>query len=162
MTDDTLCPCGSKKEFSDCCEPFLNGTDIPTTAEALMRSRYTAYTCMDDKYLLATWHPDTRPKRTNPSDDGDGTVWTGLSILRTEEGQSGDKTGVVEFIASCDANGKPFQLHEISEFSHDGERWFYVDGFDQMPVVRESPKVGRNDPCPCDSGKKYKKCCGAN
>jgi len=127
-----------------------------------MRSRYTAYTRMDDDYLLATWHPDTRPDTTHPSDDGDGSVWTGLSILRTEAGQTGDNTGIVEFIARCDVNGVPSQLHEISEFSHDGERWFYVDGMNQQPIRRETPKVGRNEPCPCGSGKKYKKCCGAN
>lgn len=162
MSQDILCPCGSQTNFADCCEPYLSGKAIPPTAEALMRSRYTAYTRMDDKYLLATWYPDTRPKRKHPSDDGDNTTWTGLSILRTEAGREGDTTGVVEFIATCDIGKKPSQLHEISEFKHDGERWFYVDGFDQQPVRRESPKVGRNEPCPCDSGKKYKKCCGAN
>ena len=121
--------------------------------DTVLDTRVAAYTRMDDSYLLATWHPDTRPKRKHPSDDGDNTVWTGLSILRT---------GVVEFIASCDIGKKPSQLHEISEFTHDGERWFYVDGYDQQPVRRETPKIGRNDPCPCGSGKKYKKCCGAN
>ena len=120
--------------------------------DTVLDTRVAAYTRMDDSYLLATWHPDTRPKRKHPSDDGDNTVWTGLSILRT---------GVVEFIASCDIGKKPSQLHEISEFTHDGERWFYVDGYDQQPVRRETPKIGRNDPCPCGSGKKYKKCCGA-
>jgi len=162
MSQEILCPCGSRETFADCCEPCLSGDKIPLTAEALMRSRYTAYTRLDDDYLLATWHPDTRPDTRHPSDDGDNTVWTGLSVLRTEAGLAGDKTGVVEFIASCNVGKKPSQLHEISEFMHDGERWFYVDGLDQQPVRRESPKVGRNDPCPCDSGKKYKKCCGAN
>lgn len=127
-----------------------------------MRSRYTAYSRMDDQYLLDTWHPKTRPNTKHPSDEGDNTTWTGLSVLRTEAGQAGDKKGVVEFIASCDVNGKPNQLHEISEFTHDDERWYYVNGYDQEPIRRESPKIGRNEPCPCGSGKKYKKCCGAN
>ncbi|HEC18066.1 MAG TPA: hypothetical protein ENI97_01840 [Gammaproteobacteria bacterium] len=162
MNQDTTCPCGSQNDFSNCCEPYLTGQAIPPTAEALMRSRYTAYTRMDDAYLLATWHPDTRPNTQHPSDDGDNTVWTGLSVLRTEAGQPGDKTGVVEFIASCTVGTKPFNLHEISEFIHDGERWYYVEGYDQQPIRRETPKVGRNDPCPCGSGKKFKKCCGAN
>lgn len=162
MTQDSLCPCGSEKNFDVCCGPYLSGAAIPPTAEALMRSRYTAYTRLDDKYLLATWHPDTRPSNPNPSDEGDGNVWTGLNILRTEAGQAGDTTGVVEFIAHCTFNGAPSQLHETSDFIHDGERWFYVDGRGQQPIRRESPKVGRNEPCPCGSGKKYKKCCGAN
>jgi len=162
MNQDSLCPCGSEKNFDACCGPYLSGAAIPPTAEALMRSRYTAYTRLNDKYLLATWHPDTRPSNPNPSDEGDGNVWTGLDILRTEAGQAGDTTGVVEFIAHCTFNGAPSQLHEISDFTHDGERWFYVDGRGQQPIRRESPKVGRNEPCPCGSGKKYKKCCGAN
>ena len=127
-----------------------------------MRSRYTAYTRFDDKYLLSTWHADTRPSTPTPSDDGDGSVWTGLDILRTEAGQVGDKTGIVEFIAHCNVNGVTSQLHEISEFSHDGERWSYIDGTGLQPIRRETPKVGRNEPCPCGSGKKFKKCCGAN
>ncbi len=162
MTQQNLCPCGSEKTFDDCCQPYLSGTALPPSAEALMRSRYTAYTRMDDNYLLATWHPNTRPTNPTPSDDGDESAWTGLDILRTEAGQSGDNTGVVEFIAHCEINGVASQLHEISEFSHDGERWFYVDGSGQQPIRRETPKVGRNQPCPCGSGKKYKKCCGAN
>ena len=159
---DALCPCGSQNSFADCCGPYLSGEKTPPTAEALMRSRYTAYARMDDDYLLATWHPDTRPNTKTPSDDGDGTVWTGLSVLRTEAGQPGDSTGIVEFIARCEVNGTASQLHEISDFIHDGERWLYVDGGTQQPLRRESPKVGRNEPCPCGSGKKYKKCCGAN
>jgi SEC-C motif-containing protein len=162
MNQDSLCPCGSEKNFDVCCGPYLAGAAIPPTAEALMRSRYTAYARLDDKYLLATWHPDTRPSNPNPSDEGDGNVWTGLNILRTEAGQPGDTTGVVEFIAHCEFNDAPSQLHEISDFTHDGERWFYVDGRGQQPIRRESPKVGRNEPCPCGSGKKFKKCCGAN
>lgn len=162
MTQNELCPCGSNKNFDSCCGPYLSGVALPPTAESLMRSRYTAYTRQEDDYLLATWHADTRPASPTPSDDGDGGIWTGLEVLRTEAGQPGDKTGVVEFIARYEINGIPSQLHEISEFSHDGKRWFYVDGSGQQPIRRETPKVGRNEPCPCGSGKKFKKCCGAN
>lgn len=159
MTNDTHCPCGNEKPFEQCCGPYLSGEKLPPTAEALMRSRYSAYTRFDDDYLLNTWYPDTRPSDPHPSKD-DGSIWTGLDILRTEAGLEGDKEGVVEFIASFDMQGTPASLHETSQFSHDGERWFYVDGHGQQPVRRDAPKVGRNDPCPCGSGKKYKKCCG--
>ena len=162
MTLDTQCPCGSELSFETCCGPYLSGDKIPATAELLMRSRYTAYTRMDDKYLLSTWHPDTRPDTKTPSDEGDGGVWTGLTILRTEAGQPGDNDGIVEFIARYKINGTASQLHEISEFKHDGKQWLYVDAISPQPVRRDAPKVGRNDPCPCGSGKKYKKCCGAN
>ena len=158
MTQENLCPCGTGKNYDQCCGPFIDGKALPLTAEALMRSRYSAYARQDDDYLLQTWHPDTRPKY-KPTDD-DVTTWTKLEIIRTEAGNEGDTQGVVEFIAHCDIKGTAAQLHETSQFMHDGERWYYVDGKGQEPKRRDNPKVGRNDPCPCGSGKKFKKCCG--
>ena len=111
MTQNDLCPCGSNKSFDNCCGPYLSSAALPPSAEALMRSRYTAYTRMDDKYLLDTWHNDTRPSSLTPSDDGDGSVWTGLDIVRTEAGQAGDKTGGVEVIAYREVNGVASQLN---------------------------------------------------
>lgn len=159
QSTEQTCPCGSGDSFAECCGLYLDGRQVPLTAEALMRSRYTAYTRRDDTYLLNTWHPDTCPTDPHPSRD-DGNLWTGLDILRTEAGREGDKEGIVEFLAHCKTNGTATQLHETSRFTHDGERWFYVDGVGQQPVRREAPKVGRNNPCPCGSGKKFKKCCG--
>jgi SEC-C motif-containing protein len=159
MTEPATCPCGSDQPFEQCCGPYLSGERTPPTAEALMRSRYTAYTRHDDDYLLSSWHPDTRPVGESPSED-DGTTWNRLEVLRTEGGGENDDTGVVEFIAFCDVNGAPGQLHEISDFARVEGVWKYVDGTNQQPIRRQSPKVGRNDPCPCGSGKKYKKCCG--
>jgi SEC-C motif-containing protein len=160
MSEEQACPCGSGQPFGQCCGPYLDGSALPPTAEALMRSRYTAYTRQDDRYLLATWHPETRPDDATPSDDGDGSVWTGLEVLRTEAGGVDDEAGVVEFVAFCDINGTPAQLHETSTFQRQDGRWWYVDGEGQTPLRRDQPKVGRNEPCPCGSGKKYKKCCG--
>jgi SEC-C motif-containing protein len=159
MTQDTACPCGSGKTFDQCCGPFISGEQLPPTAEALMRSRYTAYTLQNDDYLLHTWKAESRPTDQSPSDD-DGTIWTGLEILRTEAGGANDAEGVVEFVAKCKSNGVPAQLHEISQFAREDGRWVYVDGSGQQPVRREHGKVGRNDPCICGSGKKFKKCCG--
>lgn len=161
MNNEDTCPCGSGATFDQCCGPYLNGSLWPATAEALMRSRYTAYSLFDDNYLLKTWHPDTRPDDETPSDDGDGSIWTGLKVLRSEAGGESDQEGVVEFVAFCDIQGTPAQLHETSTFRRVDGRWFYVDGEGQTPVRRSEPKVGRNDPCPCGSGKKYKKCCGS-
>jgi SEC-C motif-containing protein len=160
MNQEQNCPCGSGAAFAQCCGPYLDGSRLPATAEALMRSRYTAYTRLDDKYLLDTWLPANRPEDEHPSDDGDGTVWTGLEVRRTEAGGANDSDGVVEFVAFCDIAGQPAQLHETSTFQRIGDRWFYVDGEGPSPVRRAEPKVGRNDPCPCGSGKKFKKCCG--
>lgn len=157
MSDNNICPCDSGLDYSSCCEPFINGALQEPTAEALMRSRYTAYTQQNNDYLLQSWHPDTRPT-DNPGDD-DNTVWTGLKILRTEAGTENDSQGIVEFIASCEVKGVASQLHEISHFSRADNQWLYIEGESQQPQRRAQAKVGRNEPCPCGSGKKYKKCC---
>ncbi len=159
MTEQAPCPCGSNKGFESCCGAYLSGAQAAPTVEALMRSRYTAYVKGDDAYLLSSWDPQTRPDDPHPSADDD-TVWTGLRILRTEAGGEADEEGVVEFIAGCDINGTPGQLHEISHFRRVDGRWLYVDGDTRQPIRRSQAKVGRNDSCPCGSGKKFKKCCG--
>lgn len=159
MTKESICPCGSEHEYQQCCGPYIDGVLLPPTAEALIRSRYSAYTQQNDDYLLRTWHPDTRPVDEAPSDD-DNTVWTGLKVLRTEAGKADDRQGMVEFIATCEVKGATSQLHEISQFVFEDGQWFYVDGTGQQPQRRSEEKIGRNDPCPCNSGKKFKKCCG--
>lgn len=161
MTD---CPCGSGLSYSDCCEPFITGKENAPTAEKLMRSRYTAYAMEQIEYLHDSLHPDHRADHDvnaarKWAADSD---WLGLKILNIEKGQENDEEGIVEFQASYREKGQVRQLHEISRFEKKDGRWFYVDG--EMPkpetVRHEAQKVGRNDPCPCGSGKKYKKCCG--
>jgi SEC-C motif-containing protein len=158
MNTSENCPCGSSKPYTECCGPFIEGTQIPDTAEKLMRSRYSAYTLQDDKYLLETWHSSTRPEE-KPSDDDD-TKWTKLEILHTEKGLKNDTGGGVEFLAQCKVKGNASHIHETSNFLKEDGRWYYVDAQVQQPVRRENPKIGRNDPCSCGSNKKYKKCCG--
>lgn len=158
MSTTEYCPCGNSQPYEQCCGLFIDGKTIPDTAEKLMRSRYSAYTLQNDDYLLETWHPSTRPSE-KPSDD-DNTTWTGLEILRTEKGSKGDKDGIVEFIAKCDVKGNASHIHETSNFLYEDSRWYYLDAQAQKPVRRDSPKIGRNDPCSCGSNKKFKKCCG--
>ncbi|MGD2117775.1 MAG: YchJ family protein [Chromatiales bacterium] len=159
----SLCPCGSGREFADCCEPFILGNSLPETAEQLMRSRYSAYASEQVEYLHDSLHPQHREdhdinaarKWAKESD------WLGLEIVATEQGGADDATGVVEFRASYRDKGVTRQVHEISRFEKVDGRWYYVDGDMPKPeTVRHEAKVGRNDPCPCGSGKKYKKCCG--
>ncbi|MEW6165699.1 MAG: YchJ family metal-binding protein [Pseudomonadota bacterium] len=116
-----VCPCGSGRGFADCCGPYLAGTAAPT-AEALMRSRYTAYVRMDEAYLLATWHAGTRPARL----DLEPTRWIGLTVRRHEM-QDADHA-VVEFVARYKVGGRAHLLHETSRFVRADGRWFYVDG----------------------------------
>ncbi|QCB92673.1 YchJ family protein [Cellulomonas shaoxiangyii] len=123
--DDTRCPCGSGDTYGGCCGRFLGGAAHAPTAEALMRSRYTAFATGDAAYLRATWHPSRRPARV---DLDDGTVWRRLDVLRTDAGGPFDDAGVVEFVARYRGPDGPGLLHERSRFVREGGRWFYVDG----------------------------------
>ncbi len=171
------CPCKSTQSFETCCEPFLLGKVEAQTAEQLMRSRYTAYVQGNIAYLK-----HTLTKKSQKDFDAEaskewaeGVIWKGLEILSTKEGSSEDQVGVVEFIASFKQRNKLLEHHEVARFERDSEgRWKFEDGDSHIheegevctqgpkiaPIVRETPKIGRNEPCPCGSGKKYKKCCG--
>jgi SEC-C motif-containing protein len=121
-----LCPCGdANKEYTDCCARYLNGREDAATAEVLMRSRYTAYTLENEDYLLATWHPSTRPDSLKLA-DGPHKKWLGLRVSRHE--QTGENHSVVEFVARYKVGGRAHRLHEISRFVRESGRWFYVDG----------------------------------
>ena len=156
------CPCGSGRELAACCGPILEGAPAPT-AEACMRSRYSAYVTGNLDHLRDTLLPS---RRGDFDAEGVGrwsreAEWKGLSILATEAGGEGDDAGVVEFKAEYVLNGMPTTHHEVSRFKRVDSRWLYVDGKVRgEEPVRRGPKVGRNEPCPCGSGRKYKKCCG--
>ncbi len=155
------CPCGSGTDYPACCGRYIDSATPAPTAEALMRSRYTAYTAGNDAYLRKTWDTDTCPKSINASEPG--IEWTGLKIIATTAGGEDDTTGTVEFVAGVDQQGQSGHLHELSDFKRDVDgRWLYVSGdTPKGKPIQRAQKVGRNEPCPCGSGKKYKKCCGA-
>jgi SEC-C motif-containing protein len=126
--DDVRCPCGTGEAFGDCCARYLLGMGdgrAAPTAEALMRSRYTAFVVGDVQHLLYTWDASTRPGelRLDPE-----TKWLFLRIDSTRDGGPFDDTGTVEFTAVYrDAAGHGEQ-HEVSRFVRDDGRWYYVDG----------------------------------
>ena len=158
------CHCGSGRSFEACCGPYIHG-DIPApSAEALMRSRYSAYLEHAIDYLGETLHPAHRGDwdRNATRRWAEGAEWVSLQILATDAGQADDDEGWVQFLATYRENDQLLRHQERSRFQRSEGRWYYVDG--EVPKVEtqrhESPKVGRNDPCPCGSGKKYKKCCG--
>jgi SEC-C motif-containing protein len=153
------CPCNPDQQYVDCCGPYLSGAVLPPTAEALMRSRYSAYVLGKFDYLLDTWHPDQRDASV---DFGvkDGIRWQGLEILAVEKGAPNDQDGTVEFKVLYHGGGLRRILHEKSYFQQQDGKWFYVNGdIMSSPPVRSLHKVGRNEPCFCGSGRKYKKCC---
>ena len=158
------CPCGSGAAYLSCCEPYIAGNKDPFSAESLMRSRYTAYAKHRLSYIEETTHPRSREKydRESTREWAIGSEWLGLSVLSTDGGQLGDREGKVEFIARYRSKGEEVEHHEHALFRRENGKWYFVDGKVQgdAPIERDSAKVGRNDPCPCGSGKKYKKCCG--
>ena len=158
------CPCGSGLSYEACCGPIIAGAPAPT-AEALMRSRYSAYAKHEiahlERSLSAAERKDfaaEEAKRWSESSE-----WLGLTIMRTEKGGVNDTEGLVEFSAKYRVEGKDQEHVETAVFGREEGQWVYTG--QQKPITqtvkRETPKIGRNDPCPCGSGKKYKKCCGA-
>lgn len=158
------CPCCSGKAYAECCEPFLLGVRQPSTAEALMRSRYTAYVRANLDYIYESSGPAVRKEFDHASTQrwAEQAEWHGLEILRVEAGGDQDECGVVEFVAHYTIGESKCDHHEVATFVRQRGIWKFEDGrvVGPEPVRRESPKVGRNDPCPCGSGKKFKKCCG--
>lgn len=119
------CPCGTGLPYGECCGRLHDGTVAAATAEQLMRSRYSAFVLGDAGYLLATWHPSTRPGRLEL--DGD-VRWTGLDVLSTSGGSLLAADGTVEFRAAYLRDGRAGAQHENSRFVRDGGRWRYLDG----------------------------------
>lgn len=160
-----LCPCGSEQPYRACCQPLIQGDQAAPTAEALMRSRYSAHVKSEIDYIQKTIHSSQREdfNRDESAAWSKRSEWVSLEILATENGGPDDDTGVVEFVARYRDKGKLCRHHEVAEFVKEEQRWFFKDGRAPDPVqtVRKGPKVGRNQPCPCGSGKKHKKCCSA-
>ncbi|MEM7245961.1 MAG: YchJ family protein [Acidobacteriota bacterium] len=163
MKGDDACPCTSSRSFDDCCGPVLDDVKTAATAEALMRARYTAHAVERIEFLEESLHPKQRSdhdaaaaRRWSRKSD-----WEGLEVVATRGGGPESEEGQVEFIARYRQEGQRHEHHEVSNFVREKGRWWLVGG--RAPttetVRRDGPMVGRNDPCPCGSGKKYKKCC---
>ncbi|HEY5780265.1 MAG TPA: YchJ family metal-binding protein, partial [Lysobacter sp.] len=121
----TACPCQSDRPYAECCGR-LHAGGVAYTAEALMRSRYSAYALGHVDYLMATWHPDTRPAELDLGDAAT-TLWLGLEVKR--HAVTGADSAIVEFVARYRTGGTPaVRLHEISRFVREEGRWYYVDG----------------------------------
>ena len=129
------CPCGTLRTFEECCARYLGGQIAPN-AEALMRSRYTAYTKRNEAYLLATWHTSTRPVRLDLADDA-AAKWIGLDVKRFEV--TGTDSAVVEFVARYKIGGRAQRLRETSRFVREESRWFYLDALTSTPAPSPPP-----------------------
>ncbi|HEY0064815.1 MAG TPA: YchJ family metal-binding protein [Telluria sp.] len=137
MPAPVTCPCGGAS-LASCCGPYLAGQAVPQTAEALMRSRYTAYTQRNEAYLRATWHPSTLPNEPIVQEK-ERLQWLGLEVKsalrlrqRKAELPENQDADTVEFVARYKVNGRAHRLHELSRFVREDAdgvaRWFYLDG----------------------------------
>lgn len=125
MAKLNACPCGSNKPYTSCCARYIEAGQPAPTAEALMRSRYSAYTLLKEDYLLASWHASTRPGSLGLAEEAP-TKWIGLEVKRHE--QQDATHAIVEFVARYKVNGRAHRLHEVSRFVKEAGQWFYLDG----------------------------------
>jgi SEC-C motif-containing protein len=164
----TTCPCGSAVEFKACCQPILDGKKPASTAEELLRARYTAFTRANVDFVISTHHSSTvhEVKREEISDWATNSTWLGMEVVQKEAGGPNDSKGTIVFWAKYQDKKKPaakVEEHwEQAVFEKENGAWKFLDakGIQRGPIRRTEPKIGRNDPCPCGSGKKHKKCCG--
>ena len=165
------CPCGSLFPYNDCCSLLIQGGGYADTAEDLMRSRYSAFVKRRWDYLAQTsLHSEKSADDYRKS--AENAEWKRLEIKSIQGGEHDDNSGRIEFHAWFSEGKKENVLMEHSHFEKKEGRWYYDEKNShpitppatkppaQKTIVRSAPKTGRNDPCPCNSGKKFKKCCG--
>lgn len=154
----TQCHCGSTKSFQTCCQPLLLNTQKAENPEQLMRSRYCAFVTKNYDYILKTYIGSDKANShaDEMAEDYEGIHWLHLSVKNS--GLSDDpNTGFVHFSAYFGMKGKLFVLEEESQFQKVNNEWFYLA--EKSDSHNERVKLSRNDPCICQSGKKFKKCC---
>ena len=129
-----------------------------------MRSRYTAFVKHDYAHLERSLSTEQRAdfNLAETKRWAEGSEWLGLRIGETTGGGPEDEEGTVTFTARFRMDGQDQEHVEVARFGRENGSWVYTGQVEEapQPIRREGPKVGRNDPCPCGSGKKYKKCCG--
>lgn len=158
----TICPCGSGIAYSQCCEQIISGGQTAETAEQLMRARYSAYVFAEMDFIFESTHPDHRQgyDHAGTKEWAETAEWQGLEIVGTNKGETDDSVGEVEFIARFSENGNNREHHEAGQFKRKDGSWYFTEGNMVRPKPLTVNKVGRNDLCICESGLKYKKCCG--
>lgn len=146
------CPCGSLTPLVQCCQPLIEGDYHASTAEQLMRSRYTAYALQCFPYIVKTWYSTSRDTNLLHllEQDSAATEWQGLTIVEAYPGRSAEEA-YVTFFARYTSHQQPAWIYETSRFVRENNHWYYIDGVHKIP--------GRNETCPCGSQKKFKKCC---
>lgn len=153
------CPCDSEKNYLSCCEPFISGKQIPSTPEALMRSRYTAYTMANMDYIKETMRgkPLIGFQEIEATRWAKRVHWIKLNVIQSSI--ENPNQGHVEFEAIFVEGYRLKSIHENSTFLFEKGRWYYVDGT-ISPSTHTEPMISRAMPCPCGSLRKFKNCHG--
>ncbi len=155
------CLCGSGQTYELCCSLLHSGKKKARTAEELMRSRFTAYAMRNEQYLVDTWDKKQLPDQVNLS--GDQVEWSWLEIVTRKKGGVNDSKGLVEFKAYYQLDGEEHVMRESSRFHKVDNQWVYLDGVvKSINKVGKQTDFGKNAPCSCGSGMKFKRCCGRN
>ncbi len=160
----TKCDCGSGLDYQLCCMPIITGVAQAKTAEALLRARFTAHVKLEVDFIVNTIHPDKAAEH-DPAiikEWAEQTKWLRLEIIEKQKGTEKDTTGLIEFNAYYERK-KGEEVHsEVAQFVKKDNSWYFYDAAPPKvkQVINSAPKTGRNDPCICGSGKKFKKCCG--
>ncbi|NOI66522.1 YchJ family protein [Vibrio sp. 99-8-1] len=151
------CPCGSRLNYADCCQPIHLNHHEATEPEQLMRARFSAHKLKLIDFVVATYHPSCHAENERQGiAESINLDWQRLEIV--DAPTASEEQGWVEFKAYVNDDDGEHCMHERSRFIKENSLWYYLDGtFPQQAVTK---KVARNEPCPCASGKKYKKCCG--
>lgn len=166
------CPCQQGASYATCCQPVHQNPQSAIKPVALMQARYSAHVLGLVDFIVNTYHPSCHASEERAQiAESTQSQWQGLEIVQTSDIK--DNQGFVEFKAYFSEDGAQYCMHEKSRFVFEDGQWFYIDGEMQAPDAPEVEaeqeslmqmpvqqiKVGRNDPCPCGSGKKFKKCC---
>lgn len=157
------CPCGSERPFDDCCGPVLAGQPAQS-AEALIRARYTAYAVERIDFLLQTMSAEVQADLdpVEAARVAKEAEWLGVEIQGVFQDSPDDNSAEVEYVAKFRLEGQKRIHHERARLERGAQGWMVCGGeVNPKGPPRRVEKVGRNDPCPCGSGKKFKKCCGA-
>lgn len=157
MTSTQSCYCQSGQSYFGCCHPYIQKNKVAPTAEELMRSRFSAYVIQDYEYILNTYGQKQRAELSEfmLKQNSINTQWISLKVLKHLPKVT---TAQVEFKAYYLVDKQYFVMHELSDFELVNGQWFYTTG--TMLNETGEYKQGRNTPCLCISGKKFKKCCG--
>ena len=151
------CFCGNEFTFEQCCQPIIDGKAHAKNAEVLMRSRFTAYVIKDYQYILQTYASAQRTKFSvsELAASAQDTRWLSLQVLAHH---AQENTAQVQFKAFYQSDDRYYVMHELSDFSLETGKWLYTSGIMQKDSREFTPE--RNSQCLCNSGKKFKKCCG--